>query len=88
MYVKNGHGFVLAYSITAQSTFNDITDLYQLINRVKDSDNTPMVLVGNKCDLADQRVITTLQGEALATKFNCKFEYNCYQKNEPVFPLM
>jgi GTPase SAR1 family protein len=31
------------------------------------------VLVGNKCDLADQRVITTDQGEALASKFSCKF---------------
>jgi GTPase SAR1 family protein len=29
--------------------------------------------VGNKCDLADQRVITTEQGEALASKFNAKF---------------
>jgi small GTP-binding protein len=72
MYVKNGHGFVLAYSITAQSTFNDIPDLFQLINRVKDTDNVPMVLVGNKCDLTDLRVITTLQGEALASKFNCR----------------
>jgi len=73
MYVKNGHGFVLAYSIIAQSTFNDIPDLHQLIVRVKDTDKVPMVLVGNKCDLTDQRVITSEQGEALAQKFNCKF---------------
>lgn len=33
-----------------------------------------MVLVGNKCDLQDQRVITTEQGESLARKFsNCTF---------------
>jgi len=32
-----------------------------------------MVLVGNKCDLGDQRVITNEQGEALANKFKCKF---------------
>jgi len=73
MYVKNGHGFVLAYSIIAQSTFNDIPDLHQLIVRVKDTEKVPMVLVGNKCDLTDQRVITTEQGEALAQKFNCRF---------------
>ena len=73
MYVKNGHGFVLAYSIIAQSTFNDIPDLHQLIVRVKDTDKVPMVLVGNKCDLTDQRVITSEQGEALAQKFNCRF---------------
>lgn len=33
-----------------------------------------MVLVGNKCDLQDQRVITHEQGESLARKFNgCTF---------------
>jgi len=36
-------------------------------------DKVPTVLIGNKCDLADQRVITTDQGEALASKFGCKF---------------
>ena len=33
-----------------------------------------MVLVGNKCDLQDQRVITHEQGETLAKKFGgCTF---------------
>lgn len=33
-----------------------------------------MVLVGNKCDLIDQRVITNEQGESLAKKFGgCTF---------------
>jgi hypothetical protein len=33
-----------------------------------------MVLVGNKCDLQDQRVISTDQGQQLAAKFgNCSF---------------
>ncbi len=33
-------------------------------------DDVPMVLVGNKCDLQDQRVISRDQGEGLARKFN------------------
>jgi len=74
LYMKNGQGFVLAYSIIAQSTFNDLPDLREQILRVKDMDDVPMVLVGNKCDLADQRVIATEQGEAMAKKFNnCAF---------------
>eukprot|EP00009_Paramoeba_aestuarina_P002361 CAMPEP_0201506832 /NCGR_PEP_ID=MMETSP0161_2-20130828/675_1 /ASSEMBLY_ACC=CAM_ASM_000251 /TAXON_ID=180227 /ORGANISM="Neoparamoeba aestuarina, Strain SoJaBio B1-5/56/2" /LENGTH=185 /DNA_ID=CAMNT_0047901045 /DNA_START=83 /DNA_END=640 /DNA_ORIENTATION=+ len=73
LYMKNGQGFVLAYSIIAQSTFNDLPDLKEQILRVKDCDSVPMVLVGNKCDLADQRVITKEQGEALAKKFGCTF---------------
>lgn len=35
LYMKNGQGFVLVYSITAQSTFNDLQDLKAQILRVK-----------------------------------------------------
>jgi len=73
LYMKNGQGFVLVYSIIAQSTFNDLPDLREQILRVKDKDQVPMVLVGNKCDLQDQRVITTDQGRDLANKFGCAF---------------
>jgi hypothetical protein len=38
LYVKNGQGFVLVYSITSQSTFNDLTDFYDRIMRVKDTE--------------------------------------------------
>ena len=67
LYMKNGQGFVLVYSITAQSTFNDLQDLREQILRVKDTDDVPMVLVGNKCDLEDERVVGKDQGLNLGT---------------------
>jgi len=74
LYMKHGQGFVLVYSIIAQSTFNDLPDLREQILRVKDMDDVPMALVGNKCDLSDQRVISTEAGDNLAKKFNsCAF---------------
>jgi len=74
LYMKNGQGFILVYSITAQSTFNDIQDLREQILRVKDCDDVPMVLVGNKCDLEDERVVGKDQGLSLARQFgNCTF---------------
>lgn len=71
--MKNGEGFVLVYSIISQSTFNDISDLRDQILRVKDVEKTNMVLVGNKSDLSDQRVISSAQGEDLARRFGCNF---------------
>jgi len=74
LYMKNGQGFVLVYSITAQSTFNDLQDLREQILRVKDSEDVPLVLVGNKCDLEDERVVGKDQGLNLARTFNnCRF---------------
>ncbi|KAJ8302183.1 hypothetical protein KUTeg_021170 [Tegillarca granosa] len=73
LYMKNGQGFLLVYSITAQSTFNDLQDLREQILRVKDTDDVPMILVGNKCDLEDERVVGKDQGLNLARHFNCEF---------------
>ncbi|EGF81748.1 hypothetical protein BATDEDRAFT_23334 [Batrachochytrium dendrobatidis JAM81] len=74
LYMKNGQGFVLAYSITSQATFNDLVELREQILRVKDSDKVPMVLVGNKCDLEDDRVVSKTEGQSLATQWGtCTF---------------
>merc|ERR1712020_514258 len=74
LYMKNGNGFVLVYSITTQSSFMDLMELREQILRVKDTDDVPMVLVGNKCDLEDERVVGKDQGLNLARQFsNCAF---------------
>lgn len=73
LYMKNGQGFLLAYSITAAATFNDLGDIRDQILRVKDVDRVPMVLVGNKCDLEDDRVVTQEQGAKQATDWGCHF---------------
>eukprot|EP00035_Acanthoeca_spectabilis_P019934 m.430305 g.430305 ORF g.430305 m.430305 type:complete len:190 (+) comp17145_c0_seq1:135-704(+) len=73
LYMKNGQGFVLVYSITAQGTFGDLTDLRAQILRVKDNDVVPMVMVGNKCDLEEERVVSREQGQSQAKSFGCSF---------------
>merc|ERR1711872_451529 len=74
LYMKNGQGFVLVYSITSQSSFDDLAELREQILRVKDTDDVPLVLVGNKCDLEDERVVGKDQGLNLARQFsNCAF---------------
>lgn len=39
----------------------------------QDTDDVPMVLVGNKCDLEEERVVGKEQGINLARQFNCAF---------------
>lgn len=45
LYMKNGQGFALVYSITAQSTFNDLQDLREQILRVKDTEDVSQTLM-------------------------------------------
>ena len=48
LYMKNGQGFLLVYSITAQSTFNDLQDLREQILRVKDTEDVSLIFYSYK----------------------------------------
>jgi len=74
LYMKNGQGFVLAYSITSMGTFNDLHEIRDQILKVKDSEDVPIILVGNKCDLEEEREVGRDQGALLARSWgNCSF---------------
>ncbi|KAL6071499.1 Ras-like protein rasG [Balamuthia mandrillaris] len=72
-YMRTGQGFLCVYAITSRSSFDEITSFREQILRVKDEDQVPMVLVGNKSDLEDQRQVATSEGSDLAKSFGCPF---------------
>ncbi|CAF3846443.1 unnamed protein product [Rotaria sp. Silwood1] len=73
LYMKTGQAFVLVYSITSQSTYNELINIRDTILRVKDTSDVTMVLVGNKCDLEDERVVGKEIGQGLANNWNSIF---------------
>ncbi|KAI8147065.1 ras related protein 1b [Fennellomyces sp. T-0311] len=72
LYMKSGQGFLLVFSITSMVTLTDLQELREQILRVKDSDNVPMVLVGNKCDLEEERMVSREQGMMLSQEWGGK----------------
>lgn len=72
-YMRTGEGFLLVYSITSRQSFEEIRTFQQQILRVKDKDYFPIIVVGNKCDLKEERVVSVEEGKALADSFGCKF---------------
>jgi len=73
LYIKNGQGFVIVYSITSLQTFQDIRTMKDSIMRVKGTDRVPMILVGNKCDMNHQREVHTTEGLSLSQLWECPF---------------
>jgi GTPase KRas protein len=72
-YMRTGQGFLLVYAINSRSSFDEIHDFRSQILRTKDSDAVPLVLVGNKCDLVNERQVLTEEGSSLAKVWNCPF---------------
>ena len=56
-YMRTGEGFLLVYSITSRSSFEEISTFHQQILRVKDKDSFPVIVVANKCDLEYERQV-------------------------------
>ncbi|KAL6055854.1 Ras GTPase [Balamuthia mandrillaris] len=72
-YMRTGQGFLCVYAINSRTSFEEIISFREQILRVKDEDNVPMVLVGNKSDLEEQRQVATSEGADLAKSFSCPF---------------
>ncbi|TLD36028.1 Ras GTPase [Venturia nashicola] len=58
LYMKTGQGFLLVFSITSLSSLQELIELRDEIIRIKDDPLIPIVLVGNKCDLEEDRAVS------------------------------
>lgn len=63
----------MVYSITSRSTYDRIERFRDQIFRVKDADNVPLMLVGNKCDKVTEREVSREEGLATARQLGCDF---------------
>jgi len=72
-YIRTGGGFLLVYSVANKETFTALDDFRDQILRVKDENSFPMILIGNKCDLADERQVETAEGADMAKRWGCSF---------------
>jgi GTPase KRas protein len=64
---------LLVYSIAARSTFERIRRFRDQITRVKDSEDVPLMLVGNKCDRLTDREVSRDEGAMMAKQMRCEF---------------
>ena len=72
-YYRTGEGFLLVFSLNSRSSLDEALMVYEQCCRVKDSDNIAAVLVGNKCDLVDQRQVTCEEGVATAERLGIPY---------------
>ncbi|XP_062984122.1 ras-related protein Rab-3C [Elgaria multicarinata webbii] len=71
-YYRGAMGFILMYDITNEESFNAVQDWSTQI-KTYSWDNAQVILVGNKCDMEEERVISTDRGKHLAEQLGFEF---------------
>ena len=79
-YYRGAHGILLLYDVTDKDSFRNLSNWLIEIEK-NGSKNVLKVLIGNKCDLEDKRVITYNQGKDFADTYGLKFIETSAKKN-------
>ena len=71
-FIRKADGVALMYDITKKSTFDTVSKWCNDIWDFQKKD-FPVILLGNKCDLEDERQVQREEGEHIANKLGIKF---------------
>merc|ERR1740123_2168275 len=71
-YYRGAMGIMVVYDVTNEQSFLNVRNWFRLIQQHA-SDIVLTMLIGNKCDQTDNRVITRERGQLLADEYNVKF---------------
>ena len=71
-YFQSSHGLLVVYDITDKESFDKINFWMENIKN-NAPENVKLILVGNKCDLANERKVSYEEGENYAKNLNIKF---------------
>lgn len=71
-YYRGAMGILLVYDITDEQSFLNIRNWIRNIEQHA-SDSVQKILIGNKCDMTDDRIITKDRGQELADEYGIKF---------------
>lgn len=72
-YIRTAQGYLILYSITSRSSFEEAQSIYEHTRRVLDQEVIACVIVGNKCDLESEREVSTAEGQAFADRIGVPF---------------
>ena len=70
--IKNAHGIILMYDITNKTSFESIPNWIKSIEDEKGKD-FPLIILGNKIDKNEERVISEEEGIKLANEYGIEF---------------
>jgi len=71
-YYRGAHGIIIVYDVTDMDSFNNVKQWLSEIDKYA-SDNVSKLLVGNKCDMAEKRVVDQQMAKSFADELGIPF---------------
>ncbi|KAI0688104.1 small GTPase superfamily [Cytidiella melzeri] len=82
LYITNGNGFLLVFSLTDEASLRNLEGIRQQILHIKaDEPDIPIVIVGTKQDLYTEREVTRQAIEDFAARWGHPFYETSAKKN-------
>lgn len=72
-YMRTSEAFILVYDITNADSFTEVQKIYSHLCMARDSSNIPLLVIGNKVDLAAQRKVSSFEGQQWAKSIGAAF---------------
>jgi Ras-related protein Rab-8A len=71
-YYRGAMGILLTYDVTDENSFQNIRNWMKNIEEYA-AENVNKILIGNKCDLVEKKVVDTQKGQQLAASYGIQF---------------
>ncbi|CAF3704095.1 unnamed protein product [Adineta steineri] len=72
-FFRDAMGFMLVFDVTSETSFLNVRNWIGEIQSNAYSENVDMILIGNKCDLEDERIITKIRALEFAQQYHVQY---------------
>ena len=76
-YIRNADGILLLYDVTDEESFETVDQWISYIKEIDDENNIEIILIGNKIDEIEKRLISKKKAKDKSNKYNIKYYEIC-----------
>jgi len=83
LYLEGSQGALIVFDVTDQQSFDDLEEWIQSLVEIRGND-VPMIIIGNKIDLVESRVVAEDVAREYAKRYNAKIIFTSAATGEKV----
>ncbi|KAK4687438.1 hypothetical protein P7C73_g2676, partial [Tremellales sp. Uapishka_1] len=90
LFIRESEGFILVFALNQPDSLEEVIRTRENILRIKvphGGTSVPLVIVGNKSDLVEERNVSTVEVQTLAEKWGCNYFETSARKSSNITPV-